>query len=256
MLSLALALQLSMAQQCAPNVSPATMRAIVSVESSNNPYAIGVVGGQLPRQPRSKDEALAAVADLERQGKNFSMGLAQVNKHNLPRYGISAADAFDPCTNLRVGGQILEDCYRRASRARPEPQAALRAAFSCYYSGNFLRGFVPDKPGHAPYVDKVVAEAGVKPATQIVPAIEPYGSASAVAGAPAAPRRPEGSVLIGDDVAVPAAPSPAAEPFAELADVGGQGGPARLSVASEAQAGPAAAAPIAAPASEPSTLVF
>lgn len=176
MIGLALALQL--AAQCAPNVAPETMEAIVRVESSNNPYAIGVVGGALPRQPRSKAEALAAVSELERQGKNFSMGLAQINRHNLPHYGVTYEEVFDSCTNLRVGGQILEECYRRAGPNHPGPQAALRAALSCYYSGNFVRGFKPDKPGDPSYVDKVVAAAGhsgqvVVPAIQASPGIAP-----------------------------------------------------------------------------------
>lgn len=34
-----------------------TMRRIVHVESSYNPYAIGVVGGRLERQPRDKGRA-------------------------------------------------------------------------------------------------------------------------------------------------------------------------------------------------------
>lgn len=68
---------LALAQQCAPNVSPHTMAAIVQVESSFNPYAIGVVKGALPRQPRNKPEALEAVKLLLSQNKNFSMGIAQ-----------------------------------------------------------------------------------------------------------------------------------------------------------------------------------
>lgn len=42
---------------CAPQVHPATARALLEVESSLNPYAIGVVGGRLERQPRTQGEA-------------------------------------------------------------------------------------------------------------------------------------------------------------------------------------------------------
>lgn len=45
-----------LAQQCAPTVAPQTMAAVVQVESSFNPYAIGVVGGRLQRQPKSQAE--------------------------------------------------------------------------------------------------------------------------------------------------------------------------------------------------------
>jgi len=170
MIDLALTLQLVM--QCAPNVAPATMAAIVQVESSNNPYAIGIVGETLPHQPTSKAEALAMAEELERQGKNFSMGLAQVNRQHLPSSGLTSSDLFDPCPNLRLAGQILEQCYRQALPAHPDAQSALRAALSCYYSGNFIRGFQPDRPGDPSYVDKVLMAAGQGTAQALVPAIQ------------------------------------------------------------------------------------
>jgi type IV secretion system protein VirB1 len=51
-------------------------------------------------------------------------------------------------------------------------QQALRAAFSCYYSGNFTRGFRPDRQGEPSYVQKVVAHALGKQDSTIVPAVE------------------------------------------------------------------------------------
>jgi len=170
MIDLALTLQLAM--QCAPNVAPATMAAIVQVESSHNPHAIGIVGEALPHQPTSKAEALAMVEALERQDKNFSVGLAQINRQHLPSSGLTYSDLFDPCPNLRLAGQILEHCYRQALPGHTDAQSALRAALSCYYSGNFIRGFQPDKPGEASYVDKVLMAAGQGTAQTPVPAIQ------------------------------------------------------------------------------------
>ena len=165
---------LALAQECAPTVAPQTMAAVVNVESSYNPYAIGVVGGRLARQPKTREEAIATAQQLELEGWNFSLGVAQVNRHNLPKYEITYAQAFDACINLRVGSKILEDCYVRASKRTPEPQAALQAAFSCYYSGNFTRGFKPDVAGKPSYVQKVLASAGVTPqAIPVVPSIQP-----------------------------------------------------------------------------------
>jgi type IV secretion system protein VirB1 len=54
------------------------MQHVVRIESSYNPYAIGVVGGRLVRQPVSLAEALATVHMLEARGYDFSVGLAQV----------------------------------------------------------------------------------------------------------------------------------------------------------------------------------
>ena len=78
---------LTLAARCAPRVDAHTLAALVSVESGYNPYAIGVVGARLVRQPASLDEALATVGNLTRLGYNFSLGLGQVNRYNLTRFG-------------------------------------------------------------------------------------------------------------------------------------------------------------------------
>ena len=44
------------------------MQHVVQVESSFNPYAIGVVGGRLARQPRNLPEAVATARMLEQRG--------------------------------------------------------------------------------------------------------------------------------------------------------------------------------------------
>jgi type IV secretion system protein VirB1 len=172
---------MALAQQCSPNVAPETVLAIAKVESTFNPFAIGVVGTALKRQPQNLQEALSTVDALEKQGRNFSMGLVQVNRYNLPKYGISYRQAFDTCENLRVGGRILQDCYARALPRHASEQQALRAAFSCYYSGNFIRGFKPDRPGDPSYVQKVVAAAlGPSPTSVRVPAVRSLGDSLAV----------------------------------------------------------------------------
>ena len=142
-----------MAQQCAPMVDPRTMAAVARVESSFNPFAIGVVKGTLVRQPSNREEAVATAEALEKGGYNFSLGISQVNRYNLSKYGMGYAAAFDACTNLRAGASILADCYARAKVTRPDDQSALRAALSCYFSGNFSTGV---REG---YVAKVVAKA-------------------------------------------------------------------------------------------------
>lgn len=161
----------SLAQQCAPNVHPTTLQAVVKTESGFNPYAIGVVGGHLVRQPHDRAEAVATAKDLEAQGINFSMGLGQVNKTNLARYGLTYETAFDPCENLRAGSAILYDCYQRAAAAMGHRVQALRAAISCYYSGNLTRGETADAGG-ASYVQRVVSNAQTAAgSTNVVPAI-------------------------------------------------------------------------------------
>jgi type IV secretion system protein VirB1 len=137
---------LALLAACAPQVDPGTARALIAVESAANPHAIGVVGGALPRQPAHHTEAITTAKALQAQGWNFSVGLSQINVHNLARLGLTLDAAFEPCANLSAMQTILLDCYRRAVRqptesATTDPQRALRQALSCYYSGNFTTGF-------------------------------------------------------------------------------------------------------------------
>lgn len=121
------------------------MQSIVHVESGNNPFAIGVVGDKLLRQPRTLGEAASTAARLQQLGKNFSVGLAQVNLSNFKWTGIKDwTAAFDRCTNLAAGAKIFSECYGRSGNDYGK-------AISCYYSGNFSTGF-----SHG-YVQKVTA---------------------------------------------------------------------------------------------------
>lgn len=155
---------LALAMACAPQVHPATVRAIVGVESSFNAYAIGVVGGALVRQPRSRAEALATIEALHAAGWNYSVGLGQINVGNFARLGLTAATALDPCKNLTALQSVLVECHARASTGS-EPQTALRRALSCYYSGNFTTGL-----RHG-YVARVVSTARI--GTRAVPRFTP-----------------------------------------------------------------------------------
>ncbi len=130
----------ALALACAPLVHASTAHALVAVESSFNPHAIGVVGGVLERQPRNRAEALATVTRLRATGWNFSVGLAQINVHNFERLGLTPASAFDPCENLRAMQAVLTECFDQSAPDRSD-QAALRRALSCYYSGNLVTGF-------------------------------------------------------------------------------------------------------------------
>lgn len=147
----------AIAQECAPTVAPATLRAMATVESSHNPHAIGVVNGRLARQPRNLPEAISTVMALQKQGIRFSAGLIQIYVKNWPAYQLDHESVFDPCANMRAAAGILTDCYKRASRWTDAPQVALRNALSCYYSNNFVTGYQ-----HG-YVQKVVAAALAAP---------------------------------------------------------------------------------------------
>ena len=154
------------AELCAPEVAIDTLRRIASVESSFNPFAIGVVGGRLQRQPRTLSEALATTRMLDTQGYDYSLGIVQIHQKNFAKYGLTPETAFDPCVNLRVGSQIFLDCYKRAGAS----VHTLGDALSCYHSGNFATGY------RLGYVAKV----------QTANALDPGGLGPGLAG----PRQP------------------------------------------------------------------
>ena len=161
-----------LAAKCAPSVHIATLQALARTESRFNPYAIGVVDGTVT-QPKTLDDAIATAKALHKAGKNFSMGLAQINKYNLPRFGLSYETVFDPCQNLQAGAQILGDCFDRAGSA--DSQIALQKALSCYYSGNFKTGFTQDFKGQPSYVKRIQLAAAQNADSQKlkIPAINP-----------------------------------------------------------------------------------
>ncbi|MGM9484905.1 lytic transglycosylase domain-containing protein [Roseateles sp. NT4] len=142
---------LALAMTCAPGIHAGTAQALVRVESAFNPWAIGVVGGQLDRQPRHHAEAIATARALQKAGWDFSVGLGQINVRNFGRLGLSLESAFEPCANLAAMQAVLGDCFDRAAVGAQGQQATLRRALSCYYSGNFTTGFQ-----HG-YVHRVIA---------------------------------------------------------------------------------------------------
>lgn len=148
---------------CRVEVPASVMHHVVKVESSYNPYAIGVVGGRLARQPRTLAEAVATAEMLEARGINFSLGLAQVNRYNLPKFGVPGfSAAFTPCINLLAGSRILRECHARAG-------GDWGKAFSCYYSGNFTTGY---RHGYVQKVQRsMLAQQGSKRPALAIPVI-------------------------------------------------------------------------------------
>jgi type IV secretion system protein VirB1 len=132
----------NMFHQCSPNVAPATMAAIIQVESGGNPYALGINGwhGKRPH-PRNASEANIIARYFIGQGYSVDMGLMQINSANLKGLELTTEQILDPCTNLRAGSQILSRGYRGATKRFGEGQDALKAALSAYNTGNYEKGF-------------------------------------------------------------------------------------------------------------------
>jgi type IV secretion system protein VirB1 len=154
---------ITLSQNCAPNVHPTTLSAIVKYESNQNPYAIHINGAtQLTHSPKNLAQALSLATRLKQRGINFDAGLGQVNVSNIKGLKLSIHELFDPCKNIAASSEILTKCYEQAASHYGFGQKALHAALSCYNTGNFTKGF------HNGYVNNVLAAAKT-----IVPAIIP-----------------------------------------------------------------------------------
>lgn len=139
---------MGLAMQCAASVHPDTATEIARVESGFNQYAIGVVGQPRGIYPRNLSDALKHVNRLKAEGKNFSIGLMQINQSNFSKYHTNAEQLFNPCNNLAVFEKIITDCYVRGG--------TVRRAASCYYSGNFTTGELQEKTfANTSYVQRI-----------------------------------------------------------------------------------------------------
>lgn len=184
-------------QACSGPVAPATMAAIVGTESGGDPWAI-YVNGMGPKGSMrfpSQAAAVAAAAHYIRMGYKVDMGLAQVDSENLPRFGLSIPQVFNPCTNIRTGALILAGAYIQALKAGYAPGVpALTHGFEAYNSGQTT--------GDLGYAQTVWRHAGVS-----LPADFRGGGASPIIpSAAASAALPESPYLAGITVAFTAPP--------------------------------------------------
>jgi type IV secretion system protein VirB1 len=149
-MTLPAAVVLGLAAQCAPNVAPETIAAIVQTESRGNELAIGVNGlGSKVAQPTSA------------KGYSVDLGLGQINSRNMKALGLTWDTVFEPCTNIAAAGAVISGNYHSV-RAGLHPQRALRIALSMYNTGSQSRGF------NNGYVGRVVGNAGISDGIQPV----------------------------------------------------------------------------------------
>lgn len=146
---------LGLAAQCAPDVAPETIAAIVQTESHGYELAINVNGlGRNVAQPTTLAQAISISRAYVAKGYSVDLGLGQINSRNMKALGLSWETVFDPCTNIAAAGAVLAGNYRQV-RHGLHPQRALRIALSMYNTGSQSRGFANG------YVGRVVGNAGI-----------------------------------------------------------------------------------------------
>ena len=130
---------------CQSALQTPVMQNIYRVESGFNPFAIGVVGGRLVRQPKNLDEAVATAKYLVSLNMNFSIGQGQVNRVHFSRLGWdkNIQAGFEICKNVIAAHSIFQECHSRAITSKfsaEQDYNSTAAALSCYYSGKLSAG--------------------------------------------------------------------------------------------------------------------
>ncbi|EJE5380696.1 lytic transglycosylase domain-containing protein [Shigella flexneri] len=167
---------MTLISQCAPGVSPETMRAIIMTESGGNPYAIANVTNGGSKYFTTEEEAVNHAKKLTTDKKNFSAGLGQINSRNFQTLNLTHESVFSPCANIRAAAAVLKTCWDRYETKGGDQQKILRDAMSCYYSGNNKRGYVKESNGKS-YIDIIEEKAGIHTHYDI-PAIKSYSETS------------------------------------------------------------------------------
>ncbi|HDL6466267.1 TPA: lytic transglycosylase domain-containing protein [Escherichia coli] len=167
---------MTLISQCAPGVSPETMRAIIMTESGGNPYAIANVTDGGSKYFTTEEEAVNHAKKLTTDKKNFSAGLGQINSRNFQTLNLTHESVFSPCANIRAAAAVLKTCWDRYETKEGDQQKILRDAMSCYYSGNNKRGYVKESNGKS-YIDIIEEKAGIHTHYDI-PAIKSYSETS------------------------------------------------------------------------------
>jgi len=119
---------------CGPWVHPDTIAAIVAVESSGHPWAIGTPHGAY--FPSTHGEAARVLARTLRSESSVDIGLMQINSQWISRLHVAPESLLDPCFNVRIGAAILAQNFVDAARPGRTLLETLAAALSRFNSGS------------------------------------------------------------------------------------------------------------------------
>lgn len=213
-----------LATSCAPHVAVETLAAVARTESGFDALTLHDNTTGRSYHPATSGDAIALAVELVTVAQHsVDLGLMQINGANLPRLGLTLADAFDPCRNLAAADQVLVAGYV-APAPGADTQPGVQQALSRYNTGDPTRGVANG------YVSRVQASAEL-----VVPALRvrgdtladqpaPLGGGSPILAQPLPPPPPnwdvygqakaahgQGAVVF---AAIPAPPSAAAVPVA------------------------------------------
>ncbi|WP_035418012.1 lytic transglycosylase domain-containing protein [Ferrovum myxofaciens] len=135
--------------QCASDLAPVTIAAIVQQESGGNPFLLHDNTTKKSWRLNNADESTKLARALIQAGHSVDIGLAQINSKNLSALGLKIDDALDPCTNLLAAQSILKTAWEQSGHD-------LRGALAAYNTGKTTSSV------GAHYSAEVFAKAGIK----------------------------------------------------------------------------------------------
>ena len=118
------------------------IRAIAKQESNGAPYSFYINKWESDQfRDLTLDEAVLVAEKLVDEGYTVDVGLMGINSRNVERFGLSIREAFDPCTNINLGEQILFENINHALSKGHTGDHAVKVALSMYNTGSVHRGF-------------------------------------------------------------------------------------------------------------------
>lgn len=105
-------------EACAKNVDRALAARLVWDLSRGEAWSVGEVGGDVIASS-TREGAIRLIGRFREAGRNFNVGVLQLNAGTLARYGVSPEEALEPCLNLQIGADRLGSFYETALRRLP-----------------------------------------------------------------------------------------------------------------------------------------
>jgi hypothetical protein len=118
---------------CSLHHDDALVRAFIQKVSDGNAYFVGDLATVTSHDHvQSLPEALALVAEIEKQGGRAAVGLMAVPVEWAARYGRQPADLFDGCINIAIGTDAMDrfagGCLARTGRRLGHTTGSARPA--------------------------------------------------------------------------------------------------------------------------------
>ena len=140
-------------EACAKNVDRALAARLVWGLSRGEAWSVGEVGGDVVAAS-TKSGAIRLIGRYREAGRNFNVGVLQLNAGTLSRYGVSPEEALEPCLNLQIGADRLGTLYEAALRRIPAGGAlAAQEAVTRFLVENFRSGSFAADPADGMPID-------------------------------------------------------------------------------------------------------